>query len=167
MLRVVSPNGHVTTAPIDYRSTPVNKTPAQIERAGAAALISVAHVNDQPGKEIFLQTGQISSGSTVLAYGLYHGRLVSSGVVLGYRGDGGTRANFQCLAGNPPLLIRRNYELIRGIKVVDKTIYGWWNETSTTYAWHGPRLVKIAQSTFKRRVLPSDRAGDGCLKGIA
>lgn len=89
MLRIVSPEGSVITAPIEYMTTPLNKTPAQLERAQAAALISVAHVGDEPGKEIFLQTAQISSGSLALVYSLYHSRLVASGVVLGYGGDGG------------------------------------------------------------------------------
>jgi hypothetical protein len=164
MLRIVSPDGHVTTAPIEYGTTPVNKTRGQLERAGVAALISVAHVSDEPGKEIFLETGQISSGSMALAYSLYHGRLVSSGVVLGYRGDGGTRATFQCLAGNPPRLIQHDYELIQ---IIHGAIYGWWTETTTTYAWHGPLLVKIARGTLRRRALPADSVGVGCMKGIA
>jgi hypothetical protein len=164
MLRVVSPDGHIVTAPVEYMTTPFNKTPAQLEKAQASALISVAHVSDEPGKVIFLQTEQISSGTNALAYSLYHGRLVSSGVVLGYRGDGGTRASFQCLAGNPPQLVQHNYELTQ---VIHEQIYGWWNETTTTYAWHGPRLAKIASSTVKRRVSPRDSVGDGCTKGVA
>lgn len=71
------------------------------------------------------------------------------------------------MAGNPPRLIQHSYELIRGIKVIHQTIYGWWNDTITTYAWHGPRLVKIAQSTVKQRVLPGDSVGVGCIRGIA
>jgi hypothetical protein len=164
MLRVVSADGHVSTAPIEYRTTPFNKSPAQIDKADAAAIISVAHVGDEPGKEIFLQVQQISSGSTVVAYSLYRGRLIPSGVVLGYRGDGGTRASFQCPSGRPPRLIQHSYELTQ---VIHDPIYGWWNEITTTYAWHGPRLVKIAQSTLKRRVSPRDNIGVGCTKGIA
>lgn len=169
MLRVVSPDGHVTTTPIDFMTTPSNKTPAGVQKAQAAALISVSHVSDEPGKEIFLQTGQISSGSTALAYSLDHGRLVPSGVTLAYGGDSGAQAGFQCAAGDPPRLIQYTYALIRGIKAVRNSvhIYGWWKVTTTTYAWHGPRLVKIAQSTHKRRVLPHDSVGAGCLKGIA
>ncbi len=166
MLRIVSPDGHVVTTPIEYRTTRVEKTPAQLERAQAAALISVAHVSDEPGKEIFLGTGHISSGSTALAYSIYHGRLISSGVVLGYRGDGVTKASFQCLAGNPPRLTQHSYELIRGIKVINGAIYGWWQETTTTYAWHGPQLVMIAQNTVKLRVSPSKSVGVGCTRGI-
>ena len=163
MLRIVTPDGHVVTAPVEYMTTPFNTTPAQLVKAQASALISVAHVSDEPGKVIFLQTGEISSGTNALAYTLYHGRLVSSGVVLGYRGDGGTRASFQCLAGNPPRLVQHNYELIQ---IIRDSIYGWWNQTTTTYAWHGPRLVKTASSTHKRRVSPSDSVGVGCTKGI-
>jgi hypothetical protein len=164
MLRVVSPDGHAVTARVKYMTTPVGKFPAQLVKAQASALISVTHASDEPGKVIFLQTGQISSGTNALAYSLYHGRLISSSVLLGYRGDGGTRANFQCLAGNPPRLVQHNYELIQ---IIHGYIYGWWNETTTTYAWHGPRLVNIASSTVKRRVSPSDSVGAGCAKGIA
>ena len=124
----------------------------------------MAHVSGEPGKEIFLQTGQISSGTLALVYSLYHGRLVSSDVVFSYGGDGGTRASFQCLAGNPPRLIQHSYQLIQ---IIHDAIYGWWNETITTYAWHGPRLVKTSESTLKRRVSPSDSVGVGCTKGIA
>lgn len=167
MLRIVSPNGHVTTAPIEYTTMPFNKTPVRVETAEAAAIISVAHVSDAAGEVIFLQTGQISSGSVALAYSPYHGQLVSSGFFFGYGGDSATQNGFQCFAGNPPRLIQHSYELIRGIKVIHQTIYGWWNETTTIYAWHGPRLVKIAQSTLKRRILPSDSVGVGCIRGIA
>jgi hypothetical protein len=163
MLQMVSPDGHAVVAPIEYETMAVSNIPAQLEKAQASALISVAHVSDEPGKVIFLQTGEISSGTNALAYSLYHGRLVSSGVVLGYRGDGGTRASFQCLAGNPQRLIQHTYELTQ---FIHDSIYGWWNETTTTYAWHGPRLVKITQSTLKRRASPSDSVGVRCLKGI-
>jgi hypothetical protein len=164
MLRVVSPDGRVVTAPVEYMTTPVGKVPAQLVKAQASALISVAHISDEPGKVIFLQTGQISSGTNALAYNLYHGRLVSSDVVLGYRGDGGTRASFQCLAGTLPRLVQHNYELTQ---VIHEPFYGWWTETSTTYAWHGPRLVKIASNTVKRRISPRDSVGVGCTNGIA
>lgn len=167
MLRIVTTGGRVITAPIEYMITPFHKTSAQLEKAQASVLISVAHVSDEPGKEIFLQTGQISSGTDALAYTLYHGRLVSSGVVLGYRGDGVTKATFQCLAGNPPRLVQYNYELSREIRVIHGEIYGWWDETTTTYAWHGPRLLKIAQRSVKRRVRPRESVGIGCMKGIA
>ncbi len=167
MLRIVSPDGGVTTAPIEYRTAPVNNSPARLKKAAASSLISVAHVSDERGSQIFLQTGQISSGSIALAYSVYHGRLVPSGVLLGYDGDSATQAGFQCLPGNPPGLVQRDYELTRGIKVIRGKIYGWWRETTVTYAWHGPQLVKIAQSTLKRRGLPSQSVGVGCLKGIA
>jgi hypothetical protein len=160
MLRVVRPDGKTTT-------TAISGSAGHTDRPAVAALISVARVGNAPNKEIFLQTGQISSGSTAVAYGLNHGRLVSSGSLLAYGGDSATRGGFQCLPGNPPRLIQHNYELIRGIKVVHNAIFGWWNETTTTYGWHGPRLVNLAHSTVRRRVLPSDSVGVGCIKGIA
>lgn len=168
MLRIVSPDGHVITTPIEYRTTPFKKTPAQLQKAQAAALISVAHVNDLPGKEIFIQTGEISSGTLALPYSLFRGRLVSSGVFLGYGGDSGAQNGFQCLPGNPPRVVAHNYQLIGGaIKVIHKTINAWWQETTATLAWRGPRLVKIAQSTARRLVAPNDHVGIGCIKGIS
>jgi hypothetical protein len=157
MLRVVSPEGVITTAPI-----PTNRGGTT-----AAAILAITHVNDKPGKEIFLTIQQISSGAYEVAYGLHAGRLISAGVGLSSGGDSATRTGFDCLPGNPPRLIQRQYELIRGIKVIGLEIYGWWRETTVTYAWHGPRLLKIAQSTVKRRVLPSsDSVGVGCIQGI-
>jgi hypothetical protein len=169
MLRIVTPDGHMITTPIKYTTVPVDNTPAKLEKADAAALISVAHVSDEPGKQIVLQTGQISSGSTAVAYSLYHSHLVSAGAVLGLGGDSGSQAGFQCVAGNPPRVIQQTYDLLRGIKAVGNTvhIYGWWDVTTTTYAWRGSRLVKVTQHTAKHRVLPSDTAGVGCTKGIA
>src|ERR1019366_2026908 len=47
----------------------------------AAAIDSVAHVNDDPGDEIFLEVSRISSGATGFAYGFHNGRLVPAGVM--------------------------------------------------------------------------------------
>jgi hypothetical protein len=63
MLRIVSPDGHMITTAIKYTTVPVNGTPAELERAQAASLISVAHVSNDPGKQIFLQIYHISSRS--------------------------------------------------------------------------------------------------------
>jgi len=168
MLRVVRPDGQAITTPIEYWTTPFEKIPGHREKAQAAALISVAQVSELPGKELFVQTGEISSGTLALAYSLFHGRLVSSGVVLGYGGDSGTQNGFQCFAGNPPRLVTHDYQLIGGrVKVIHHVIHEWWNETTTTFAWHGPRLVKIAANTGRRLVAPNDRVGVGCLKGIS
>lgn len=167
MLRVVSRDGRTITAPIEYRVGPFRKSPAQIEKAQSAALISVAHVSDEPGDKIFLQTEHISSGSLALAYSLDHGRLVSSGVLLGLGGDSVTQAGFQCLAGNPPRLLQHYFELNNpGLKMVRGEIYGLWAETTVTYTWHGPKLVAIAHNTVKRLMRPSDGVGTGCTKGI-
>lgn len=68
----------------------------------AAAIDAVAHVNDDPGHEIFLEVGRVSSGATGAAYGYDNGRLVSAGVALGYGGDSATQAGFNCLPGKPP-----------------------------------------------------------------
>lgn len=168
MLRIVTPDGHTTTVPITYRTTSPTSASTRVVRAAAAALISVAHVNSEPGKTIFLQTGQISSGSSALAYSFYHGQLVPSRAVLAYGGDAGSQTGFQCLAGNPPQLTQQTYDLIRGIKATGNTIHihGWWKVTTTRYEWHGPRLMRLEQRTTRRRLTPSDTVGRGCLRGI-
>jgi hypothetical protein len=130
---------------------------------GAAAIDAVAHVNDDPGKEIFLEVERISSGATVVAYGFHNARLIPAGVMLEYGGDSASKTDFDCLPGNPPHLIQRAYELI------GPTIYGWWRETSVTYAWHGPKLAQITRRTFKRRgavTISNMGIGQGCIAGI-
>ena len=166
MLRVVSPDGRVITEPIRYMTSLFNRTPARLQSAESTALISIAHVSDQPGEEIFLKTQQISSGSLALAYGLYRGRLVSAGVLLGIGGDSGTQAGFQCLPGNPPVLLQHYYSPISRITFFKGELDGRWAETTTTYEWHGPLLLKVRQVTVKRRMRPSDTAGIGCRRGI-
>lgn len=111
----------------------------------AAATDAVAHVNDDPGDEIFLEVERISSGATAVAYGVHNERLVTAGVRLEYGGDSATETDFNCLPGNPPRLIQRAYELM------GPTIYGWRQETNVVYAWQGPKLVQGSKGTFKRR----------------
>jgi hypothetical protein len=44
-------------------------------------------------------------------------------------------------------------------------INGWWKQTDVIYAWHGPRLVQIAERTSTRLGQPPSRetsAGIGC-----
>jgi hypothetical protein len=163
MLRVVTPDGHMVTVPIHYQVPQPHGRLGLLYVPAAAALISVAHVNDLPGKEIFVQVGQISSGSTAVAYSLYRGQLINSGAVLAYGGDGGTRATFQCVAGNPQQLLQRTFELIN---VTHEPIYGLWKETTATYRWQGRRLVRTRQSTVKRDAAPRDSIGAGCTRGV-
>jgi hypothetical protein len=163
MLRVLTPAGHLTTVAITYETTPSGAAPAQPVRAAAAALLSIARVGSERGT-IFLQTGEISSGSTALAYSFHRGRLDPAGVALAYGGDAASQAGFQCVAGNPPRLIQRTYNLIRGIRTIgDGThIYGVWKVTMTRYGWYGPRLVRLGQSIATRRLTPRDTVGRGC-----
>lgn len=135
----------------------------RLRQTRAAAIDSVAHVNDDPGSEIFLEVGRISSGATGVAYGYHDGRLVPAGVTLNYGGDSISRAGFNCLPRNPPRLIQRTYELIGA------TVNGSWQETNITYTWHGPSLVQTAKRTFKRRgaVTASEMSiGHGCTAGV-
>jgi hypothetical protein len=168
MIRVVSPSGQMATAAIRYTTPPASRLAGKLQKADAAALISTSHISDEPGKQMVLQINQISSGSNAVVYSLYRGHLVSSGALLGYGGDGGSQAGFQCVAGSPPRLIQRDYELSHGLRASGESvhIYGWWKVTTTTYAWHGPRLVAGTAVTVKRRMVPNDTAGSGCTKGI-
>jgi hypothetical protein len=140
-----------------------NTITTRLDHARAAALLAVAHVNSDPGDELFVQISQISSGATAVAYGFHDGRLIPAGVTLAYGGDSASKAGFDCLAGNPTRVLQRTFELI------GPTIDQAWSETDVTYAWHGPRLVKIAQRTLKRRGLPPAHetdVGRGCTAGI-
>jgi hypothetical protein len=132
---------------------------ARIGAARAVAVDAVAHVNDEPGREVFLDVSRISSGAGVAAYGFHHGRLVSSGVTLGYGGDSDTHGGFNCIPGPPPRVVTRNFELI------GPTVFGWWKETEATYVWHGAKLVQTAVKTFKEHGAPPTSetdVGSGC-----
>ncbi len=136
---------------------------ARLRQTRAAAIDSVAHVNDDPGSEIFLEVGRISSGASAVAYGYHDGQLLPAAVTLDYGGDSASRAGFDCLRGNPPRVVQRAYESL------GPTLDGWWQESEVTYAWRGPRLVKIGTRTFKRRgaVAASDTSiGRGCTGGV-
>jgi hypothetical protein len=131
----------------------------RIGDARATAFDAVAHVNDEPGREVFLEVSRISSGAGVAAYGFHDGRLVSSGVTLGYGGDSGTQNGFNCLRGQRPRVITRNFEF------VGPTVYAWWTETEATYAWHGPKLVRTSARTFREQGMPTASetdVGSGC-----
>jgi hypothetical protein len=131
--------------------------------AAAASVLAVARVNDEPGAEVLLRTGGISSGSWGVAYGMRGGRLVPAGVTLNYGGDSISRSGFNCLAGSPPRLVQRSFEALGSL------ITAPWRVTAVTYAWHGPRLVRVAKRTFTRPgPLPAraSTVGAGCRRGV-
>lgn len=143
-LRVVRPGGAHTTLPIDA--------------AKAAAIMAIGHVSNAPGEEIFLQVAQTSSGGDAVAYGYQRERLIPAGVLLGYGGDSAAKAGFDCLA-HPPRLVQRIFLL------VGATIYGYWKETETTYAWNGPHLRRTDTRDVKYHGLPpasETGIGAGC-----
>jgi hypothetical protein len=158
-----TPVYNATQALLGIITPGANPIETRIGHAQAAALLAVAHVNNEPGDELFIQISQISSGATAVAYGFHDGSPVPAGVTLSYGGDSATKAGFDCLPGTPPRLVQRAFQLI------GPTIHGSWSETEVTYAWHGPRLAKIAERTFKRRGLPptgETTIGAGCTRGI-
>ena len=149
VLRIVRAGGGDVTAPV--------------RGAKAAAILTIAHVNGDPGQEIFIQTSQISSGATAVVYGYHGGRVVPAGVTLAYGGDSAYKAGFDCLAAPRPGLVQRTFVLI------GPTIYAWWKETAVTYVWNGPRLVRIADRTFRHRGLPpasQTGVGAGCVTRV-
>jgi hypothetical protein len=153
-LAVVLADGHRVSTPI---STGAN---GRNHRVRVAALIAVKHVDDDPGDEIFLEVSHISSGSNAVAYGLKDGRLVPAGVLLSYGGDSGSQGGFDCqAAAEPPELVQRVF--LFG----SPGVRARWKETELTYAWHGPKLLKIASRTFGENGNPSGREiaiGAGC-----
>ena len=135
----------------------------RISHTRAAAMDAVAHVNDDPGGEIFLEVARISSGANAVAYGFHDGRLIPAGITLSYGGDSASKTDFNCPSGDPPRLSQRTFELI------GPTIYGWWQETTILYAWHGPKLVQTSRSTFRRHGavrISNLGIGRGCTSGV-
>lgn len=161
ILEIVRPDGAAVSTTVRYMWAP-----GKYYNPGSAPIIAVAHVNDDPGDEVFVEVGETSSGSTAVAYGFYNGRLVPSGVLLGFGGDSGSQGRFDCLPGNPPRLVQLSFENGASSRYP-------WTEAVTTYAWHGPRLVQIAQRTiglehfnFMPGVGQYTGIGRGCVKGI-
>ena len=133
--------------------------------AKAAAVDAVAHVNADPGDEIFLEVARISSGATGVAYGFHDGALVPAGVFLSYNGDSGVEAAFNCVSGNPPRLIQRYFAFI-GPNEFTRS----WREHEVVYAWHGPKLLRLSVHSFKRLVAlksSETRIGRGCIRGVS
>lgn len=144
-LRVVQPGGTIVTTAVGA-IRPVFRE----HTAKAAAFASIGHFNGLPGKEIFLEISHISSGSSGVAYALHRGRLVAAGAPVYFGGDSGGQTGFDCLPGNPPRFVQRQFDLPRDP--------GAWHETDTIYAWHGPKLVKVARHISTRR-FPHSRYG--------
>ena len=137
---------------------------ARIPGAWASAVDAAAQVKDDPGSELFLETSRTSSGATLIPFGWSDGRAVSAGAGLSVGGDSASRSGFACLAGKPPQVVQLAFELI------GPSVNGWWWETKTVYAWHGPRLVQISRRTFRRHgavTASVTRIGQGCLHGVA
>ena len=143
-LRVIAPNG--------VRTTTVLKG-----GPGAAALLGIANIGKGESEKIFIQVNEISSGSTANVYSLYHDRLTSAGISLGYGGDSGVQAGFSCLP--------RARVIQRVFIPLGNLLKAPWKETASTFTWHGPRLVKTAQHNYQGPPPPGDtRAGTGCFK---
>lgn len=161
MLEVVEPNGQVLRAPVVAGP---HGTPMGAQRVRASYFLAIAHVNDQPGSEIFLQFGWLSSGSSATVYSLYADHLIPAGVGLAVGGDSASGWGFDCLPGSPPRLITRQFTLI------GPNIYGAWKETEAIYTWHQARLVKQSQRVVTEHGQPprsQTRPGRGCIRGLA
>jgi hypothetical protein len=129
-------------------------------------IVAAAHVNDEPGVDLFIQVARISSGSGVAIYSDQGGKLVRSGVTLTYGGDSASRFGFSCVRAPEPAIIQRSYELL------GPGIGGRWRETIDTYRWEGPTLHRTGSRSTIHHGWPG--AGDvgvgtrcGRLRGVA
>jgi hypothetical protein len=145
-LEVVRPHGAVIMTPIP--SPQANP-----------ALLEIGNINGEPGAELFVLVGRISSGFSAYLYTFYDNQLIRPNLTLGYGGDSELRAGFSCEVGGPPRLGQYSFVL----QGPGET--GLWQRTNTIYAWHGATLRMIARDTSEHRGLPPLAAtgiGVGC-----
>ena len=129
-------------------------------------IVAAAHVNDEPGVDLFIQVARISSGSGVAIYSDDGGRLIRSSVTLTYGGDSGVRFGFSCVRTPAPAIVQRSYELL------GPGIGGRWREKIETYRWNGPRLQRTGSRSTTHRGWPGAGlvgvgAGCGALPGAS
>ena len=118
-----------------------------VDGAKAAWIDSVAHVNADPGDEIFLEVGRISSGATGVAYGFQRRKARPRGRGSVLRRRLGCACRFQLRVGQPTVPDPEVLHLRRSERLLPS-----WKESETIYAWHGPKLVRLSRRTFKQLV---------------
>ena len=111
-----------TEAMLGIMTPGANSIVTRVDHARAAALLAVAHVNDDPGDELFIQVSQISSGATAIAYAFHDGGPVPQ------ESPSRTEATQRARPGSTaspaiPRLVQRRFELI------GPTIHERWSET--------------------------------------
>lgn len=124
-----------------------------------ASLIEYGNVNRWPGTELFIQVGRISSGSWAIVYTFRGGRLVRAGATLAYGGDSASRAGFSCQRREISTIVQHTFVL------GDSRERGRWQQTDTTYVWHGARLRREGSEETTWHGLPPLYAtglGVGC-----
>jgi hypothetical protein len=146
-LELVRPSGAV-----ERTLLPATDAPPTFLRAG--------NLNGIAGQEIVLHLDDISSGDTYGLVTFHAGRLVLVHPLLSAGGDSVLREGFACRPGPRPRVISRTMVLGNS-----QPVYGRWQWTVTTYAWHGAVLRRTSRDTFIRRGLPGRSAmtrGTGC-----
>jgi hypothetical protein len=128
----------------------------------AATVIAITHIGALPGKQIIIQTSELSSGSNAEIFSLDHDRLTPAGVTLAYGGDSRVQAGFDCL-GSPARLVQRVFVPLGNLLTAP------WRETETTFVWRHARLVRLAARTVEHNGEPAHSqtsVGAGCLRGV-
>jgi hypothetical protein len=120
-------------------------------------ITAIANVNNQPGDEIFLHLGSISSGSTVGVYAFDGRRLLRVGT-FNYGGDSAVAEGFACHQGHPATIVQHTF-MLNGSRET-----GPWKRTDTTYTWVGAHLRRTATThTTQRHGPPPKHLTDaGC-----
>lgn len=126
---------------------------------GNPAILLIGRATPTQRARIYIETGHISSGWYAVVYSLWHQRLLPADVTLSFGGDSAARSAFECRAGHPPTVVQHSWVLGKGGE------NGFWRQTDTTFAWRGPRLVRIGGSSSTRHGAPPvDRLARGCVK---
>lgn len=156
MLRVVERTGQVLGTPI----APVDRNATTV-----AVLLATARLARTPGEQMLLWTASVSNVNYAEIYSLAHGRLVVAGPTLQYTSRSPTSpSGFSCQAGTPPR-VTQNFFNLDG----HGDLFARYQQVSVTYAWHGPRLVRVSRNVTQHNhpVPPAQaRVGATCLHGI-
>jgi hypothetical protein len=107
-------------------------------------IILVRNVNGQPGTEIFVHDGHLSSGESVAVLTFNGSELREAGGFT-YGGDSGQQYGFTCHRGQSATITQHQFLLETG------GANALWQQTDTLFAWSGSKLERISQQTSRRR----------------
>lgn len=107
-------------------------------------IILVRNVNGQPGTEIFVRDGRLSSGESVAVYTFDGCELREAGGFT-YDGDSGQQHGLTCHRGQPARITQHQFLLQTGGPNALR------QQTDTGFTWIGPKLERISRHTSYRR----------------